>query len=54
MHNGHHLSVFILMIFASITSVGGTTGIHETAAKFSGGGFGDYVRAFGLNIHQHL
>jgi hypothetical protein len=50
-HNGYHLSVFILITFASVTSVGGTTGIHEIAANFSGGGFSDYVRAFGLTIY---
>jgi len=53
-HNSHHLfASIVLMTFASVTSVGGTTHIHEIAANLSGGGFSDYVRALGL-MHTRI
>ena len=34
----------------SVTTVGGTTGIPEVAASFSGGGFSNYVSSFVIQI----
>jgi hypothetical protein len=36
-----------LKIVKSVTVVGGTVGIPETAVFFSGGGFSDYASYFG-------
>ena len=53
--HGHEVPHIFFLTMCSVTAVGGTTGIPEVAADFSGGGFSNYVSSFviqGWFIHH--